>query len=161
MNTNGIGGPPPHMGRMFERFDADGDGQLNESELTKFAQGMPARGGQGAPSASDMMERLDTDGDGQISQDEFRAGRPPGPPPPPPGQFGSDSYGGTLDASQLEAMAARFSQATGQTVSSEDLLAALDTDGDGSVSGEEMHEHHRSMQAQMNSGFHQAMMRRR
>ena len=68
-----------------------------------------------------------------------------------------------LDAyrTQLEAMAARMSQSSGQSVSADDLLTAFDTDGDGAVSAEEMKAQRRSLQDQLSAGMQSAMMRRR
>ncbi len=158
MNMNRIGGPP-NMGQMFQKSDVNGDGQLDRSEMSNFAQSMPPRPDGSTPSVDDMMTRLDTDGDGQISQEELRAGRPKGPPPPRAG--GAEAFADGFDASQLEGMASRFSQMSGQSISASDLLAAFDTDGDGSVSQTEMQDHKRSMRDQLSARMQAVHMRRR
>ncbi len=158
MNTNRIGGPP-NMGQMFQKSDVNGDGQLDRSEMSTFAQNMPPRPDGSTPSVDEMMSQLDTDGDGQISQEELRAGRPKGPPPPRNG--GTEAFADGFDASQLEGMASRFSQMTGQSMSASDLLAAFDTDGDGSVSKTELQEQQQSLQQQLSSSMQAVRMRRR
>lgn len=158
MNMNRIGGPP-NMSQMFQKSDVNGDGQLDRSEMSSFAQTMPPRPDGTTPSVDEMMTKLDTDGDGQISEDELRAGRPKGPRPPRPG--GTEAFSDGFDASQLEGMASRFSQMTGQSMSASDLLAAFDSDGDGSVSKTELQDQQQSLRQQLNSSMQAVRMRRR
>lgn len=86
-------------GRMMERFDQNGDGQLDDAERTAMMQGRAAR----------MIERNDTDGDGSLSKAELEAIQGPGR------RFlgadsGVDANGdGTITAAELEAgMSARM-----------------------------------------------------
>ena len=58
----------PGGGRMFERFDSDGSGELSSEEWAA----LPHRGG-GDP--AQRFNELDSDGSGTLSRDEIRAGR--------------------------------------------------------------------------------------
>ncbi len=66
--------------QIMERFDTDGDGQLNETERAAAREAMQGRGGQGrgGPSAEQrtrILEQYDTDGDGQLNETERAAAR--------------------------------------------------------------------------------------
>lgn len=91
----------PNPAALMKQFDANGDGALNEAELTALLGSMPARRGapantgaeaaaapQAAPTAptggpmgrtrmteEERMERFDTDKDGTISEEERTAMR--------------------------------------------------------------------------------------
>ncbi|MDB5338999.1 MAG: putative signal transduction protein with EFhand domain [Planctomycetaceae bacterium] len=68
--------------QMIARFDQDGDGKLNQSELqaarSAFGGSRPDKGTMGGPNP-EMMQKLlakyDTDGDGQLSESEKQAAR--------------------------------------------------------------------------------------
>lgn len=66
--------------------------------------------------------------------------RPPAPPPDPEEKFQElDSDGdGALSLEELQTMAEEISEMTGQTVTAEDLLEKMDTDGNGSLEKSEM-----------------------
>ncbi|KAK7276262.1 hypothetical protein RIF29_17400 [Crotalaria pallida] len=54
--------------RIFNRFDANGDGQISSSEL---GDALKALGSVTADEVKKMMDEIDTDGDGFISKAEF------------------------------------------------------------------------------------------
>ncbi len=64
---------------LIERFDADGDGQLSESERQaardEINRRRAERGIDGAGRRQDMLDRFDTDGDGQLSEGERQTAR--------------------------------------------------------------------------------------
>lgn len=68
-------GPPPEM---FDNMDQDGDNNIDETELAKFADMTGTK-------ASDLLTKFDEDGDGVLSKTEantmFEAMKPKGPPP--------------------------------------------------------------------------------
>jgi hypothetical protein len=61
-----------HRGRILERFDADGDGELSETERAAARSAMEERR---AEMRRRVLERFDADGDGQLSEDERQAAR--------------------------------------------------------------------------------------
>ena len=71
-----MNGQRPDREEILERFDADGDGTLNEAERQAMHDAMPNRryraGGPPGhrPSREEIMERFDTDGDGELSESE-------------------------------------------------------------------------------------------
>ena len=70
-------GERPNREQMMQRFDADGDGQLNEAERAALHEEMGKRkkgkhGGQ-RPSREEIMQRFDVDGDGQLNESERAA----------------------------------------------------------------------------------------
>jgi Ca2+-binding EF-hand superfamily protein len=112
--------------RMFTKMDTDGDGVISQSECETAASEMSQKTGLSI-TADQMMSIFDLDQDGVITQAEQTeaspaweehmkdlmeaAGiRPMGPPPPPP------EMGGELSELVKE------------------ILAAVDTDGDGAIS---------------------------
>lgn len=136
------------LSQLFSSIDSDGSGGLSSSELQSFVDTMSkdTRGAllsvqEGATSetsstdatsttsASGMFSDIDADGDGSISEEELsgymEANRPP--PPPPPRE-------GAREGSSAEAASASGSSASNAS----DLLASIDTDGDGSVSQSEV-----------------------
>ena len=67
-------GKRPSREEMMKRFDADGDGQLSESERAALREEMGKHKGghpEGKrPSREEMMKRFDADGDGQLNEAE-------------------------------------------------------------------------------------------
>jgi Ca2+-binding EF-hand superfamily protein len=134
--------------KMFQKADADGDGQISKTELSSIQP----KGSQNNSSSDDMFSKLDSDADGAISRAESDAAieqmRQDMFQGPSMFQGGgqkrsleemqeemfthSDSNGdGSIDASELSTMAANGPEGG---PSAEDLLAELDTDGNGTVS---------------------------
>ena len=88
-------GKRPHLSEekkaeLIQKFDADGDGELNEEERGNAREAMKAEmlakydtDGDGELSKEEktaafkarMLEKYDTDGDGEISEDERAAAR--------------------------------------------------------------------------------------
>ncbi|KAJ1262665.1 hypothetical protein BS78_09G126600 [Paspalum vaginatum] len=72
--TASAAAPPPsedELGRVFRKFDADGDGRISRAELAALFEGV----GRAATDeeVSRMMEEADADGDGYVSLPEFAA----------------------------------------------------------------------------------------
>src|SRR5262245_8624779 len=105
--------------QRFKSLDADGSGDINETE---FAAGPSGSDGMDSDIASALFQAFDTDDSGGLSQSELEtgfqkmsssmrsvligtqeaagpggAGGPDGPPPPPPGDAQSSGSGGGLD----------------------------------------------------------------
>lgn len=151
MSTNRIGappGPPPGGDRMFQRLDTSGDGQLDDQELSAFAQKISERTGQSV-SVAELKQKLDTNGDGKVSKQELEKGRPP-PPPFDQSQFIGQGEGTPLSQEALQALAQHASQRSGTNVSVEDLLAKLDQNGDGQLTGEELRAQRRNLGDEVN-----------
>lgn len=97
---------------MFKRFDANGDGKIVSDELPE-------------PRREVMLKNLDTDGDQAISRDEFAAGAP--------ALARRASEAGELVRGRL----GQGEQRPGAGGAGR-LSAALDSDGDGELSSEEI-----------------------
>ncbi|KAI3665591.1 hypothetical protein L6452_44218 [Arctium lappa] len=54
--------------RIFNKFDANGDGKISSVEL---GESLKTLGSVSAEEVQTMMDELDTDGDGYISYEEF------------------------------------------------------------------------------------------
>lgn len=73
--------PRPNREEMMKQFDANGDGQLDQTERQALRQHMQSMRGQGGgpgqrpdrPGGARGMARFDTDGDGQLSPAEREA----------------------------------------------------------------------------------------
>ncbi|MEM1058673.1 MAG: hypothetical protein AAGK14_05450 [Verrucomicrobiota bacterium] len=114
---------PPEV---IEKFDADGDGQLNEEERQAAREARRAN----------MLEKYDADGDGQLSDEEkaqLRADNPrkrKGPrklPPEVVERFDADGDGQLNEEERQAARQARRAE----------MLEKYDADGDGQLSDEE------------------------
>lgn len=127
MYTQGMKRPDP--AEMFKKVDTDGNGGISQTELNAMAEEMTARSGQ-TLDLSEAISTYDLNGDALLSQDEMgtmmMALKETMGPPPPPGS-------GT---SPEQATAAY--QANSGEESSEDLFSALDTNGDGVISQDEL-----------------------
>lgn len=67
------GGPRPEI---IAKFDADGDGQLNEEERKAAREAMQERRrAKMQERRQKMLEKFDTDGDGTLSEEERKAAR--------------------------------------------------------------------------------------
>lgn len=108
---------------IFETYDEDGDGVLNEEE-TQAA--MEANRPEGPPPGG-MMGGMG--GPGMM-----------GGPPPDLSQLISDAdedEDGSLDETEAQTLADMISEVSGEEVDAEELIAAYDEDGDGLLSEEE------------------------
>lgn len=117
--------------KMFQRLDQNGDGGLDESELSDVAE-------KTGREASDILEEYDTNGDGVLDATEAdqMAGemKPHGPPPPPPDVIFSEldeDESGSLDETELSVLAEK----TGENAS--DLLKTYDVNEDGALDSSE------------------------
>jgi Ca2+-binding EF-hand superfamily protein len=107
---------------MLKRFDADGDGVLNETEREAMRKAIQARrGGPGGerPDREEMMKRFDADGDGVLSDEERAA----------------------MEAARKEHLAERQQLR-------EEMLKRFDADGDGQLSEEERNTMRETMKAE-------------
>jgi len=81
----GMDAPPFDREKMMERFDADGDGELNEEEEQTLREAMRdlmgGGGRRGGPpfgmrsQREDIVDRFDTDGDGKLKGEERQSAR--------------------------------------------------------------------------------------
>lgn len=122
----GAGRPNPArmrqmMAKAFERMDQNGDGQIGRDELDQVAQKISSFTGQQV-SGDDLWQRMaskDTDGNGAVSKNELKNAA----------LQARQNWNGASrferGGPNLEAIAARISQATGQTVTVEQLQEHL------------------------------------
>lgn len=117
--------------KMFERLDQNGDGGLDESELSGVAE-------KTGREVSDILEEYDTSRDGVLDATEAdrmaEDMKPNGPPPPPPEVMFSEldeDDSGSLDETELAVLADK----TGTNVS--DVLKTYDANEDGSLDSTE------------------------
>lgn len=146
-------GGRPGPGEMFGKMDEDDSGGLDKTEFSELAKKISEITGEDVDGEA-LFAAYDEDGDGQLSETETRAVmedyRPEGPPPggmgpmqgsgPDLSQIFSDAdtdEDGALDETEAESLAEMISNATGETVSVDDLVADYDADGDGLLSEEE------------------------
>ncbi|KAG8384173.1 hypothetical protein BUALT_Bualt04G0090600 [Buddleja alternifolia] len=128
--------------RVFNKFDANGDGKISFTELGAILNGL----GTATPAdeVARIMSELDTDGDGFIDLNEFKAFHCGG------GGGGGDSdkemkeafdlydkdKNGKISASELHAVL----RSLGEKCSIKDcrrMISSVDVDGDGCVNFEE------------------------
>lgn len=117
--------------KMFERLDQNGDGGLDESELSGVAE-------KTGREVSDILEEYDTSRDGVLDATEAdrmaEDMKPNGPPPPPPEVMFSEldaDDSASLDETELAVLADK----TGTNVS--DVLKTYDANEDGSLDSTE------------------------
>ena len=121
------------MGNPFEKIDSNGDGSLDKTELSSFADKVSEMTGQSVD-VEQMISKLDADEDGLVSQEEFEAGRPQGPPPGgPPGKM-MGMMGG-MQGGGIESLLNMLN--TSEDEDSSSSVDSLDTNGDGIVDAEE------------------------
>lgn len=117
--------------KMFQRLDQNGDGGLDESELSGVAE-------KTGREVGDILEEYDTSGDGVLDATEAdrmaEDMKPNGPPPPPPEVMFSEldeDDSGSLEETELAVLADK----TGTNVS--DVLKTYDANEDGSLDSTE------------------------
>lgn len=115
-----------HMGNPFEKVDANGDGSLDETEISTMADKVSEMTGESV-GKNDILTKLDTDGDGLVNPEEFKAGRPKGPPP---GMMGVGVQGGSM-----QSLLDLLNDSEDDEESS--FQDSLDTNGDGIVDVQE------------------------
>jgi Ca2+-binding EF-hand superfamily protein len=146
---------------LMTKMDGNGDGSLSSDELDAGMKSLlPApsstvdfaqqHGRTGNSAVDDLFAALDTDGDGTIGKAELSAavsGPPPGPPPegPPPaggaaaGASGASGTGSTTSYDPLDTnedgVVSVQERMAGEV---QDLLKAMDTNGDQSISAGEV-----------------------
>ena len=150
--------------RMFAKVDADGSGGIDKTELQGMLDKFSAKTGNSLGSAGDLMSKMDSNGDGSLSKDELDTGMKSlmptpsstvdfaqrgggGMPPPPPADSasgGSDSSGTSssgstdpLDVNKDGVVSAQERAAGDVKAAMKALFAAVDTNGDKSVSKSE------------------------
>lgn len=144
--------------RMLAKFDADGSGGVNTSELQGLLDDVAQKTGvSGSTQAADLLTQGDSNGDGSLDSSELSTALQSVLPPPPStmafaqsreatgsgtGQAGDDLFGkvdadasGAVSAQELQALLEKMSGGTAsQTgVGSDALFSQLDTDGDGGL----------------------------
>jgi Ca2+-binding EF-hand superfamily protein len=115
-STGAPGGKPPgkHHQEMMQRFDKDGDGQLNDEEKAAAKSAMQQRQGE---MRGEALKRFDANGDGKLDDAERAAAREAMP----------KERGGHMTDEQREKARAEF----------EAFAARHDKDGDGKLSPDE------------------------
>ncbi len=120
MNQGMAAGKNQMAADLFNSIDTDQDGSVSDDELT-------AALGDNADDVSSVFGQIDSNEDGSIDSSEFAAAMqksmPPPPPPPPP--EGTAATDGSTSSSESE-----------QTAQS--IFSAIDTNGDGFISTEEL-----------------------
>ncbi|BBO91778.1 EF-hand domain-containing protein [Desulfosarcina ovata] len=148
-------GSRPSPSEMFSNDDEDGSGGLDKTEFSTLAQQISQATGEDID-VDELYATYDVDGDGELSEEETQAVMEDYRPEPPPegeamggmpGGGGTDlseifsdtdeDEDGSIDETEAETLAEMISEATGEEISVEDLIAAYDEDGDGVLSEEE------------------------
>lgn len=141
----------------FNKIDEDDSGGLDQTEFSSLAGKVSQMTGEDIDAESVFTE-YDEDGDGELSEEETKAfmdgNRPQGPAPGgmmggmggmqgPPldlSQLFSDAdedEDGSLNETEAQGIANMISNATGEDMTVDNLIAAYDGDGDGMLSEEE------------------------
>ena len=133
--SNAMPPRPPGGGRLAERlfsqFDADNSGSVDSTELQNLLSDVSQKTGlnTSSTSASDLLSASDSNGDGSLSASKLGDALKSVLPPPP----------STLDFVQSRSSAGSASSATTATgQAGDDLFSQLDTNGDSSVSQDEL-----------------------
>jgi Ca2+-binding EF-hand superfamily protein len=131
---------------LFAKVDTDGNGSVSKDELQSLMDKM-ATDSTASTSSSDLFAKLDANGDGSLSATEFEAGRPqnaegappPGGPPPAGGSGGASSTTyDPLDTNEDGTVSAKERLAgSSATDAVQNLLKAIDSNGDSKISSTE------------------------
>lgn len=140
-------GPPDGARKegMLKRFDADGDGKLNDTEKAAMETAMKERMDEMKEKHPELFKRLDQDGDGKLSPEEMRRAHGLRQDGPQVGRrkdeltqrFDTDGDG-TLSESEKSAMKAHFVE---MKEKHPEIFKKIDKNGDGTISIEEMRAH--------------------
>ncbi|MBI5578077.1 MAG: EF-hand domain-containing protein [Deltaproteobacteria bacterium] len=144
---------------MFNKMDQNSDGAIDKTEMQTVMDEIAEQSGQ-TVNVDDLFSQYDSDGDGQFSQDEtdtameslrkeasqyggMQAGMAAGSMPPPPPDFGQmfddtdADADGSIDQSEMQTLADKIAENSGQTIDVEDLFSQYDSDSDGKLSEDE------------------------
>ena len=134
MSIQGMsGGDMRH--RIMQRLDANGDGALDRGELQKFADVLSEHTGRDI-GVDTLLDRTDANKDGMVSPDEMV--RPAGGP-----------------------MGAMAQMMSGGAFDPQELMARIDTDGNGQVSPEEREQARETMRQELQAKLQSLRMQRR
>jgi len=155
--------PGPSPERLLSKIDADGSGDVSDTELQGLLDYVAKKTGVSSQtSAADLVKQYDANGDGSLNADELGKTLQSVLPPPPStmafaqsrssegasaatsatGKAGDDLFGkvdsdgdSAVSKTELQALLEAMSGGTAsQTgVSSDDVFSQLDTNGDGSL----------------------------
>jgi hypothetical protein len=162
--------------KMFAKVDSDGSGTVDKSELQTMLDKLSERSGQTLGSADDLLGKMDSNGDGSLDSEELDAGMkslmpPPsstmdfaskragggGPPPPPPGEDASSSSSSSsttidpLDTNQDGTVSAQERAAGELKDLLQQMVTAMDTDGNQEISQSEADDFSTQMQSALQS----------
>ena len=126
-----MGGMRPNQQQMFNRLDRDGNGGIDQNELSAITEKMSAHTGTEIDVAS-VMEEFDSDQDGNLSQEEGRSAmhslrEQVGPPP-------KDRMGGPMALASMsnQTASAAYSQNDDQSMIDQliESLSAMDDEAE-------------------------------
>ena len=94
-----------HQAKMFAKVDTDGNGSVNEAELSTMLSDISEKTGTSLGDSKELFTKMDSNSDGSLSSDELDAGmKALMPPPPSTMEFaqsrGMGEMGGGSDGSQ-------------------------------------------------------------
>lgn len=141
---------------MFKAVDSNGDSKIDKTEMSSFQKSQQENGRQGGPSVDEMFTKMDSDNDGAISRLESDAAiakmsqemRAQGPPPASgksekrssselkDNVFNTADQNGDGSISEDE-LNTLLGDSSRSDTTVEELMSALDTDKDGSISKSE------------------------
>ena len=120
--------------KLFKKLDANGDGKLDTTELSAMS-----KDGKG-PSAQEILKKFDANGDGSIDQAENLKAVQSMPHHHKKHAQGTQGKGDMFAElmKQLQASQADQTSGTSGTTTADDIMKALDTNGDGKVDKSEI-----------------------
>lgn len=131
--------------RLFAKADADGSGKVDGEELKTLLAKVAERSGQDLGDADELLAQMDSDGDGSLGSDELDAGMRSLLPQPGStvefaqrreGQGGPEGLRPPPPPDRAQAASEADSTELGEALSQ--LIKAVDSDGDSSISDSEM-----------------------
>ena len=113
--------------KMFAKVDTDSSGGIDKTELQNLIDDVAKKTGvANSTSTDDLFSKMDSNGDGSLSKDELGKGMKDILPPP-----------STMDFAQSRTSDTNSTNSKGDG-DGDDLFGKIDTDGNGSVSKEEL-----------------------